>query len=82
MCTCDAWHVVCCVSPQELDSELLENFTSQNLRRLFRVFDRNHDTALTHVEFQRGLEERAYCTSRALCCTTCTLCAVLTCVRV
>ena len=50
---------MCCVSPQELDSELLENFTSQNLRRLFRVFDRNHDTALTHVEFQRGLEERA-----------------------
>ena len=36
---------------------MLESFTSQNLRRLFRVFDRDNDQRLTHKEFQEGLEE-------------------------
>jgi len=39
---------------------MLENFTSQNLRRLFRVFDRDNDQRMTHREFQKGLEERKF----------------------
>lgn len=40
---------------RDIDERLDSNYTSVNLRRLFRAFDTDHDNVIKHTELQQGL---------------------------